>query len=511
MKKYLLLFIFLNTLLFSKEFSVTSYNVENLFDLNYDKTEYKDYIPNKKSNWDISAYNKKIENIVKVLKELDSSIIALQEIESKKVLKDLQRKLPKYKYIAFVKYPNSSVGLGFLSKIKILHSNEIKVRFQDKTFRPILETTFIFNKIKFKIFNNHWPSKKSKESYRIKYAYALLNRIKKLPKDYDYIILGDFNSNYNETETLKFNKLLNDSSSITGINDILNTTIQKEFINKTSILEQKQRAHYNLWFDLEYQERFSYKFKGQNSTPDNIILPISMFDKKNISYINNSFKVFKPKYLYKNKKINSWQIKNGIHKKTGFSDHLPISASFKTSTFKKIEQNYSQISDLYKTSNLEKEFDLKEAVVIYKNKNSAIIKQKNNRAIFIYKAPNLKLGYSYNLSIKSIDEFFGLKQIKNFSTVKVNKKIKELDSYFLKIEDLNNIEDLKYQNEVLINFEVLYKNKKLEVNNQKIKVYFKTHIPKDNKKLFIKRAHIAYFKQYVQLIIYSKEDFEIID
>lgn len=146
MKKYLLLFIFFTTLLFSKEFSVTSYNVENFFDLNYDKTEYEEYIPNSKSNWNKSTYNKKIENIAKVLKELDSSIIALQEIESKLILKDLQRKLPKYKYITFVKYPNSSVGLGFLSKIKILHNNQIKVRFQDKTFRPILKQPLFLTK-----------------------------------------------------------------------------------------------------------------------------------------------------------------------------------------------------------------------------------------------------------------------------------------------------------------------------------------------------------------------------
>ncbi len=511
MRKYLLLFVFLTTLLFSKEFSVTSYNVENLFDLNYDKTEYEEYIPNSKSNWNKSTYNKKIENIAKVLKQLDSSIIALQEIESKLVLKDLQRKLPQYKYITFVKYPNSSVGLGFLSKIKILHNNQIKVRFQDKTFRPILETTFLFEKIKFKIFNNHWPSKKSKESYRIKYAYSLLNVIKELPKDYDYIILGDFNSNYNEKESLYFTKKLNDSSNITGINDILNTTIKKEFINKTSILNQEQRAHYNLWFELEYKERFSYKFKGENSTPDNIILPVSMFDKKNISYINNSFKVFKPSYLYDNKKINRWQIKNGIHRKVGYSDHLPITASFKVSTFEKIEQNYSQISDLYKTSQLQKQFDLKDVVVIYKNKNSVIVKQKDNRAIFIYKAPHLKLAYNYDLRVKSINDFFGLKQIENFSTIKVNKKTKELNSYYLKVENLENIEDLKYQNEVLVNFEALYKDKKLEFNNQKVRVYFKTHIPKDNRKIFIKKAHIAYFKQYVQLIIYSKEDFEIIN
>ena len=46
-------------------------------------------------------------------------------------------------------------------------------------------------------------NQKSPESYRIKYAKDLQDRVSILPKDYDYILLGDFNSDYDEFKHLK--------------------------------------------------------------------------------------------------------------------------------------------------------------------------------------------------------------------------------------------------------------------------------------------------------------------
>ena len=83
--------LFLTSLFFfslhAQDFKVASYNVENLFDLKHDGTEYREYIPNTKSNWNKKTYNIKLKNISKVINELDADIIALQEIESKKALK----------------------------------------------------------------------------------------------------------------------------------------------------------------------------------------------------------------------------------------------------------------------------------------------------------------------------------------------------------------------------------------------------------------------------------------
>ena len=69
---------------------IASYNVENLFDLNYNGHEYEQYIPNTSWKWNRDTYRKKLKNISKVIVDMDPDIIALQEIESLQALKDLR-------------------------------------------------------------------------------------------------------------------------------------------------------------------------------------------------------------------------------------------------------------------------------------------------------------------------------------------------------------------------------------------------------------------------------------
>ena len=207
MLKFLLSLIFVLSLK-ADNFTVASYNVENLFDLKNDNNEYSEFIPNTKSLWNQRTYNIKINNLIKVINDLDADIIALQEIENRDLMQELKRKLPKYRYYSFTKYPSSAIGLGILSKIEIKDTRYIDVKFTTKLYRPILETTFINQNIEFKVFNNHWPSKAVGESYRVQYAKNLQDRLVKLPKDYDYILLGDFNSDYDEYLTFKKNQKL---------------------------------------------------------------------------------------------------------------------------------------------------------------------------------------------------------------------------------------------------------------------------------------------------------------
>ncbi|MCK4440689.1 MAG: hypothetical protein KAU90_01695, partial [Sulfurovaceae bacterium] len=65
--KYLL---FLFSFLYATEIKVASYNVENLFNISYDGTEYKEYIPNT-HNWTKSILNKKLTNISEVICDID--------------------------------------------------------------------------------------------------------------------------------------------------------------------------------------------------------------------------------------------------------------------------------------------------------------------------------------------------------------------------------------------------------------------------------------------------------
>ena len=77
----------------AKTFKVVSYNVENLFDLTKDGTEYTGYIPNTGYGWTKDIVDIKVTNIAKVIKNLRADVVALQEVESKKSLIFLRNRL----------------------------------------------------------------------------------------------------------------------------------------------------------------------------------------------------------------------------------------------------------------------------------------------------------------------------------------------------------------------------------------------------------------------------------
>ena len=525
MFKYLILLIF-SISLNANNITIASYNVENFFDLKKDNSEYSEFIPNTKNQWNQRNFNIKLNNLLKVINDIDADIIALQEIENRDLMKLLSSKLPKYTYYSFIKYPDSAVGVGFLSKIEIKNNKNIDVKFTKRLYRPILETTFSNENIEFKVFNNHWPSKAAPESYRIKYAKTLQDRLIQLPKDYDYILLGDFNSNYNEYQTFRNNQKLNNSSSITGINHILNTTYENKFVTYDDILNYDKRVHFNLWLDLPTNERFSTKFRRQNNTPDSIILSPALFDTKRVSYIPKSFKVFKADYLYKNNDVIRWEMSgkkyDKIHKGIGFSDHLPIYAKFSikkedTNILKKIQvenntNEINSISDLYKKEKLIEPLTINNVIVIYKDNEKAIIKRQNDRAIYIYQnAQNLKLGHSYNLQINQIYDYYGLKEIKDFVVL---DEIKEIANYKDLYLDANSIDilDFKYENEIITNLKGVMKNSKLYVNDNKyIKIYSKDKklLPKDGDKITILNAQLASYRGNMQIIIHKQSDFKV--
>lgn len=522
MKKIRFIFLFIfHFVLFTfhlnaKTFTVASYNVENLFDLKYDGTEYKEFIPDTKQ-WNKRIYFNKLKYISKTIKHLNADIIALQEIESQKALDDLQKKLSIYKYSLFFKKQTSSVGVALLSKFPIIKHSKIDVNKNDNYARDILQVTVNIENKSLILFINHWRSKRAKESQRIIYATALKHKLDKLDILADYIIIGDLNSNYNEYTTFKYDKKLNDTYDITGINQVLNTTLNGNFIKKDIILKYKKRVHYNLWLDLNNKNRFSSKFRGHNSTPDHIIVSSGLFDTKNISYKNESFKVFKPSYLYQNSKINRWN----NHKQSGYSDHLPIYATFttskfKNSTIKQIKYSKNTISSLYDIDTLNNNIDLKNIIVIYKYKNNAILKQQNNRAILSFNnAKAFKLGFSYDIQVDNIDEYFGLKEIKSISNIITKKRLNKDIKYFYldarKIDIFNPI----YQNEILKNLRGKYKKGYLYYKNSKglhkIKLYFNKEIkrPKDNSMITILSGHLSCYKSQIQIAIHKNSDFKI--
>lgn len=325
---FLLLFVSLEA---DRIIKVASYNVDNLFDLVKNGSEYEEYIPYTASQWSEKTYATKLKNLAKVIAEIDADIIALQEVESLKALKDLRSAIKQagvyYEHYFIADRKDTTIKVALLSKLKPTYTKELFVTHTRK-YRNILEVKFSFKNDSLYLFVNHWNSKYNAESSRIISAKSLKERIKEIGEDKNIIILGDLNSHYEEHIKFTRDRKLNDTYGKTAINHTLNTTEQTTKASQTSY---KKGSLYNLWYDTKEDERYSYIYRGNKEVLDNIIISQSLLDKKYIYYIDGTMSSFKKPYLFKGKALNRWQISYGkvrVHKNSGYSDHLPIEAKF---------------------------------------------------------------------------------------------------------------------------------------------------------------------------------------
>ncbi len=312
---------------------IAAYNVENLFDLKYDGTEYNEYIPNTLWQWNQENFRKKIKNISRVIVDINPDIIGLSEIESDIALRELQKELSRkglyFKFRAIADKKNSSVKSAVLSKYPFTHQ-EIFVS-HSLTPRNILEIKLNIGSKPLYIFINHWKSKSGPESKRLLYAKALKKRLEQLPEKSDYILLGDFNTHYEEHRTFLKKRRHNDTNGITGINHILHTIDENEELYTKETL--KEDGSYNLWMELKTQERWSHIFKGKKEALDHMIISPSLIDPSKSHYISGSFRPFIKDYLLTKakKKLYRWERSRSRpyhHTGKGYSDHLPIMAEF---------------------------------------------------------------------------------------------------------------------------------------------------------------------------------------
>jgi hypothetical protein len=324
----------------AKTFKVASYNLENLFDLTMDGTEYPEYIPNTGYGWTKDIANIKYTNIARVIKDLGSDVVALQEVESKKALITLRNKLKDlgvdYPYFEIADSRATSVKCAVLSKFPIVEKEEIQV--DNEIARNILKITLDIDGNRIILFINHWKSKRGPESMRIAYAKTLRREIDKLKEDVDFVLIGDFNSNYNEYKTFRNSGRLNDTGGIAGINHILKTIKDSEMVDEKILTKQAANEYlYNLWLEVSKTRRWSYNFFEEKESPDNIIVSKGLYDDKGISYSDNSFNTFQQDYLFNGKTVYRWQRAEsgmGRHLDKGYSDHLPIYAYFSTEPFR---------------------------------------------------------------------------------------------------------------------------------------------------------------------------------
>ncbi|MEC4676287.1 MAG: endonuclease/exonuclease/phosphatase family protein [Nitrospirota bacterium] len=511
-------------------FRVASYNVQNLFDLTQAGTEYREYIPNAGYGWNIKTFEIKVANIATVIKDLHADIVALQEIESKKALTALRKRLKDsgvdYPYFEIARFRGGAIRCAILSKFPIIQKKELRIG--GKFTRNILEMTLDINGTPLVLFVNHWKSKRGPESLRIAYAERLKDEIDRLKEDTDFILVGDFNSNYNEYETFVRSRRLNNTAGITGINHVLKTVKDSRMVSEAILTKQAENEYlYNLWLELENTRRWSYNFFGDRNSPDSIILSRGLYDDKGISYIDNSFDRFDPDYLFKGNTIYRWQKTKGgkgKHLGKGYSDHLPVFADFSTDPFYFSADNpvasgavssavrETSIAALYTSRVGSVNYHLKDCAVIYRNGNNAVIKQKNGRAVFIYKVgADLEYGKIYNLAVTMLYDYYGLREITGIGDIRQTGEAVDLAPYMFG-KTSADLSGPDLQSEVISEIKGVYRRGYLYYgDNRKIKLYFKNKRMKPENGSIVSLEHVRIgYHQHPELLIEKTGQIRII-
>jgi endonuclease/exonuclease/phosphatase family metal-dependent hydrolase len=539
MKRVYTLLILLSLIsgsLISKDIKVASWNVENLFDMQRDSTEYEEYIPGR-HNWTERMMRKKLEHIADVICDLDADLIALQEVENENILRKLQKLLAKtgctYRYRAIAKDSGRAVHVALLSKLKIAYSREIYPKRYGQQ-RAILEVGLDTSK-SLTLFINHWKSQKGPESGRVVYAKALRKRLESLPIKSEYIALGDFNSDV--IEYRRMDAKHNDTGGISGINQILRTTIGRHTLRCDDLerCPQKEFCLCNLWMELPAKDRWSHNFFGKKRALDAILIPKTLLDGRKWEYIRGSFGVFRPDYLFgRHGEIKRWEYRNGRHRGRGYSDHLPIYALFhleepsfyerigsifskeetkrqKSDTSQKREKRVESIEELidsFEKSSLTFPVLLEDLSVIYSNGRTAVLqKSPGKRAILLYGcAYGLKISGRYDIEIFDMKNYKGTPEITDMEIVRTKGRVRKED--FIEKFDPSMLKKSNIS-KVVSDIEGRYRNGYILSGGKRIRVYFKKRKqrPKNGSRIKIMRAQIGYYNGRYELVVWSSKDF----
>ena len=359
-----------------------------------------------------------------------------------------------------------------------------------------------------------------------------------MPKAKEYIILGDFNSEYNECSNLRAKN--NDTNGVCGIDSWLHTYSSGRMIKLRDKVANLDFYNYNLWSELPAHKRWSHDFYGKKSSIDSIIIPPTLTDNKGWFYEQGSFNVFKKRYLFikgKKNQLNRWVYKHSKHMGKGYSDHLPIYATFANSNKKvlkheglldkfwkmfvpvKKESNQKiaksslkvlSVNQLAKWKYVKNAVILKDACVVFKRGDLGVIKSSiDSKAITLYKsADGLEEGSCYDFKVYKKKKYYGLDEITDLDIVKKKGKI-DIQNYVPEFRDTLMAKSAKNIGEIVKNIRGIYKDKYITVGNSSYKLYLKQKrkgLLKKNSHLYIKKAQIGYYKGEKELIVYSVDD-----
>ncbi len=222
------------------------------------------------------------------------------------------------------KRPTHAIKNVVFSRFPVKHERTRSHEIEDA--RPILEVWLDVSGHDLVVFANHWKSgagNPQMEVARIQNASVLKARLDELRAEnqaVDFILAGDFNSDYNHSQRY------GDIMPQTGINGVLKSSGNEAKIANGTVVPTD--LVYNLWFELPVDQRRSDHFRGYWGTLMQMLISPGMYNQGGVSYVDNSYSVgqFDGFNAYSNSGTPiRW---NFFGDGYGYSDHFPISMSF---------------------------------------------------------------------------------------------------------------------------------------------------------------------------------------
>lgn len=304
------------------EYTIVSYNVENLFDTRDDlNIPDEEFLPESEKMWNNERYQKKLDDLAKVIAEVNPlempEIVGLIEVENRTVLEDLIRttKFKDHKYAIIHEespdYRGIDVALIYRRDAftEIMHESLPVVFADDPEFktRDILHVVGKARNETVHIFVNHWPSRiggeDKTEPKRVLAASVLKKRVDLLltldPKT-NIIIMGDMND---EPANKSLQETLGAKSTDSGAQLI------------------------NLMMPDDVMGLGTYFYSGNWNMLDNLIVSRQMIAGKKIKIENNKGNIYSNDWMiFTNKNGDKTPNRSYVGNKYvgGVSDHFPV-------------------------------------------------------------------------------------------------------------------------------------------------------------------------------------------
>ena len=296
------------------------YNVENLFDI-YDDTLTNDeeFLPSGMRRWNYQRYKRKISSVFKTIMAAGEweppAVVALCEIENRKVLEDLicNTNLSKFNYQIIHEDSPDERGIDVCLIYRKNAAEVIDYHYfkpagpvDEFTTRYVLYVRLLIDADTIHLFVNHWPSRRggvlAGETLRTGIAEMVREKVDSIAGVQDspkIIITGDFNATPDDLVTGFLTCKTKDNISM---------------VNLSAAISGRQGT---------------YRYMGTWETIDQVIVSDALINcREGIFTEPELFRVFRADFLMKKDQkypgLTPFSTYSGYRYQGGYSDHLPV-------------------------------------------------------------------------------------------------------------------------------------------------------------------------------------------